>query len=111
MLDRFPCTKCGVCCKNISHIVQLTNYDRGDGQCIYLQENKCSIYSTRPLVCRVKEMYVQYYKQHMSEEEFIYQNLLACRSLQEKSNVPISKYVVIPKRSFEKGKKDGERLF
>lgn len=56
-------------------------------------------------------MYVQYYKQHMSEEEFIYQNLLACRSLQEKSNVPISKYVVIPKRSFEKGKKDGERLF
>ena len=39
----FPCKRCGACCRSI--------------QCRYLEgENFCSIYDTRPDVCRVDKM-------------------------------------------------------
>lgn len=39
----FPCERCGACCRAI--------------QCRYLEgENHCSIYETRPDVCRVDRM-------------------------------------------------------
>ncbi|GAA7639553.1 hypothetical protein MMM5_07280 [Helicobacter pylori] len=30
-LDRFPCTSCGLCCKNITGIIELVGFDAGNG--------------------------------------------------------------------------------
>jgi uncharacterized protein len=99
----FPCTTCGVCCQHISHLDELKEFDRGDGCCKYLLGNKCSIYNTRPLICRVDKMFDTFYKQHMTEEEFIYLNLLACKGLQTSHNVSQNLHVIIPENKREGG--------
>lgn len=58
--------------------------DRGDGICRYLnlETNLCSIYETRPEVCRVDVMYEKYFKDKMSKEEFYRLNYESCKILQ-----------------------------
>lgn len=57
--------------------------DRGDGVCKNFDEqtNLCTIYTERPLVCRVEE----YYKKHLSEkiewDEFVRINVKICEQL------------------------------
>lgn len=69
---KFPCTGCGCCCKIINTLVGAANFlqlQRPDldlsfpygwdetGRCENLQEdNKCKVYESRPLICRVDEM-------------------------------------------------------
>jgi uncharacterized protein len=91
----FPCNQCGLCCKQISHIEQLKGYDRGDGVCKYHQDNKCSIYEERPLICRVDDMYEQVIYQYMSKEEYYDLNVKACLELQEKANLPLEERLTI----------------
>ena len=50
----------------------------------YLKNNLCSIYETRPLICRVDEMYETYYKEVMALEEFYALNYKACDVLKSK---------------------------
>lgn len=33
--------------------------DRGDGACVYLKDNLCSIYDTRPELCNMEKMWVK----------------------------------------------------
>ncbi|WRB20902.1 YkgJ family cysteine cluster protein [Helicobacter pylori] len=35
-LDRFPCISCGLCCKNITGIIELVGFDAGNGVCKFL---------------------------------------------------------------------------
>ena len=58
--------------------------DRGDGACVYLDENNlCSIYDTRPLICRVKEFGENIKKKNpkFSMKEFYKLNTRACHQL------------------------------
>lgn len=80
----FPCTKCGICCRNIDKVPELKDYDLGNGTCMYLKDNLCSIYSTRPDICRVDVMYEKRYKNTLSYEEYEKLNLEACKELQSK---------------------------
>ena len=32
----FPCTSCGLCCQNISTVVELKEFDLGNGVCKHL---------------------------------------------------------------------------
>ena len=68
----FPCTSCGLCCKQVETL--LTNKDKlpafqqflltkfpyktlEDGSCEMLNsDNQCSVYNDRPLICNVKLM-------------------------------------------------------
>jgi uncharacterized protein len=54
-MGAFSCNGCGGCCRRVKRI----HPDwpaRADGACIHLtQDNRCAIYATRPLVCRVDE--------------------------------------------------------
>ncbi|WQU08283.1 hypothetical protein KVC75_05640 [Helicobacter pylori] len=45
-LNRFPCTSCGLCCKNITGIIELIGFDAGNGVCKFLdlETNLCKIY-------------------------------------------------------------------
>ena len=88
----FPCTECGICCKNISTIQELKEFDVGNGICKYLDlnTNLCNIYDTRPDICRIDKMYeIEYYK-YFSKEEFYIKNAEICNELQIKFNIDTS---------------------
>ncbi|WP_242950628.1 YkgJ family cysteine cluster protein [Clostridium grantii] len=57
--------------------------DRGDGCCKYinLDTNECSIYSKRPLLCRVDEAYKVIFSTELSLEEYYRLNYEACKLL------------------------------
>ncbi|WP_427916256.1 YkgJ family cysteine cluster protein [Shewanella algae] len=81
----FPCDACGQCCRNVN-LSELTAYlDRGDGTCInFCDASKlCSIYETRPLICRVEEYYEKNLSDVYSWEEFIELNTAICKQLKE----------------------------
>ena len=74
----FECDMCGECCRNISGVELLAEYDNGNGVCKYLIGNKCSVYEKRPLICKVDDFYDMYLSDQMSREEFYRQNHNAC---------------------------------
>lgn len=53
----FECSQCGACCRYLDRIVAMEAYDRGDGVCRYLSNNKCTIYNQRPDICRGESLY------------------------------------------------------
>ena len=50
----FPCTKCGACCRNVKGLGLPCD---DDGVCTNLiqDDNTCSMYEDRPLICRVRD--------------------------------------------------------
>lgn len=60
----FKCDKCGACCRHIKYLGKQYQWlINNDGMCKYFNQNNntCSIYPIRPLVCRVEEAYYIYY--------------------------------------------------
>lgn len=98
MTDEFQCSGCGACCKRAGMSGMMPQ--REDGACIHLAEdNKCKIYETRPIFCRVKEGYQQFKDVlGMTETEFFIQNNLLCNQwikedgLDESLLIDIGKY-------------------
>jgi hypothetical protein len=78
----FKCNCCGECCRNLDKSDVYQNLDRGDGTCRYLEGNLCSIYSQRPVLCRVDECYELYFKEQYSLEEYYEMNYRICKKLQ-----------------------------
>lgn len=68
-------------------VAAVQELDRGDGVCRYLDGNLCSIYATRPLLCRVDESYEVYFKDKMSKEEYYRQNYLCCEQLKKQEEL------------------------
>lgn len=70
MIDKFPCTGCGACCRRIQNLKEYSDklaieksmpeisfpYENKDGVCEKLIDNKCSIYEDRPLICNIEKM-------------------------------------------------------
>ena len=80
----FKCDKCGICCKSLAGIPIYKDLDRGDGTCMYLKDNLCSIYEQRPILCRVDDAYNKYFKQRMLLEEYYNENYKICKLLKSK---------------------------
>lgn len=82
---QFPCNACGKCCRHINLSSETAFLDRGDGICRHFDEksNQCTIYTQRPLVCRVEDYYHTYLSKRYSWNEFIRINVDICRQLQE----------------------------
>jgi len=90
----FPCTRCGLCCRNIKYIEALRAWDNGSGICKYLTENNfCQIYYKRPLICNIDESYNQLFAKIMSKQDFYQQNVEACNAMQQTVGMD-SKYKV-----------------
>lgn len=69
---------CAACCRNVAHLTLPSK----DGVCLHLRDNKCSIYTSRPLICRVDEMYTAHrIYDKMSIEEWYSMNKKACGEL------------------------------
>ena len=95
----FPCTSCGLCCKHISHIKELKEYDLGNGVCKYLNldTNECLMYDKRPDICKVDEMFNKKYHKCYTKEEFYKLNADACNRLQKLYKIDESYRVYIEK--------------
>ncbi|RAX56461.1 zinc/iron-chelating domain-containing protein [Helicobacter monodelphidis] len=85
----FPCTSCGECCKHITHIEALSDFDMGNGICKFLDmhTNQCLIYETRPEICKIDAMYENYFRATYSKKRFYELNANACNLMQEKANI------------------------
>lgn len=82
----YPCSSCGLCCRNISKIKQLENYNLGNGICKYLdtKTDLCTIYEKRPDICCIDETFELLYKQVISKRDFYIKNSEVCNKLQVK---------------------------
>lgn len=81
----FPCDRCGLCCRHLEQIPQLKDFDSGDGKCVHLLDNnECLIYNNRPNICNVSKMFELYFKNHMTEEEYIAINMDGCIKIKTK---------------------------
>ena len=89
MINHFPCTACGQCCRHVNRSSQTAYLSRGDGICVYLDEkaNLCSIYEHRPLICQVEKYYQTYLQKEISWEAFVNINLELCQKMQKNSPV------------------------
>jgi len=76
---------CGACCKRAATHPAFPLATNPDGSCMHLVDNKCSIYDTRPLVCRIKE-----YGQSIGKQgdEWIKANIRACNEIMDQDGVP-----------------------
>lgn len=79
----FPCNGCGSCCRLVANISETAWLDRGDSVCKYLDEqsNRCTIYSNRPLVCRVEDYYLAHLSSRIAWDDFVKVNLEVCEKL------------------------------
>ena len=80
---QFPCTRCGLCCRNVRNHELYRHLDRGDDVCRNLIEtnNLCSIYQQRPPECQIDSMYDRFYSATMSQAAYYEINLKACNVL------------------------------
>lgn len=74
----FKCDRCGECCKNLDKSSIYAELHNGNGICKYLDGNLCSIYSLRPILCRVDESYKLYFKNIMDYDKYEELNREAC---------------------------------
>ena len=72
-LKEFPCTQCGACCRRVKGLMPV----KEDGSCIYLEDNKCSIYEDRPLLCNIYKGY-ELFRDKMTRGEFYKMNAEFC---------------------------------
>ena len=89
----FPCTSCGSCCKRINRLVENLkgselsfpfSYDE-TGKCEKLtDDNKCSVYKNRPLVCDIEKMAERI---SMPKTMFINLNIAYCNQMMDEDGV------------------------
>ena len=80
-MKEFPCTQCGACCRRAQNLMPT----KEDGTtCVYLKDNKCSIYADRPEICRINSVYN---KEEMSLAEWHYKNAEICNKFIEEDGL------------------------
>lgn len=86
----FPCNQCGWCCQNLDKNKMYSALDRGDGTCKWfdLEENNCTVYDTRPLICNIEAMYHDSFFA-MNYDEYIELNIKTCQLIQVQNKLPI----------------------
>lgn len=79
----FPCNGCGKCCRLVDRSVETAWLDRGDGTCRSFDETtlRCTIYETRPLVCRIHDYHTRYLADQVSWSDFVRINIDICARL------------------------------
>lgn len=93
----YPCTMCGCCCRKIEVVIKLTEgiedeklrfpfQPDKEGVCekFNKQDNTCSIYETRPLICDIDRM-AEYFD--VDKKSFYTSNIKACNEMMDMDGV------------------------
>jgi len=83
--EHFKCDMCGICCQSVSLSKTYKHLDRGDGTCRFYEEDthRCSIYSSRPLICNIEAYYEAELKGKLDKTEYFEMNYEVCRRLKK----------------------------
>jgi Fe-S-cluster containining protein len=65
----------------LKNVPALSEYDDGNGVCIFLKDNLCTVYHHRPDICNVEKMYLLYFKDYMTKETYLKENMDACQRI------------------------------
>ena len=84
MVGMFNCNGCGACCRSVGHLAPILA--SVDGVCVELdtETNRCKIYDSRPLICRVDDFYDAYLQEHKPLDQWYKENEDACKELVSK---------------------------
>lgn len=110
MKNKIGCSACGACCRMIGFNVALSKamvrdmpedplvemfqeiiafpFQTSDGVCEKLVDGKCSVYNTRPDICRSDYLFDKYFAGIATEEEYISQSAVSCNQLIANFNLP-----------------------
>jgi Fe-S-cluster containining protein len=79
---KFPCDKCGLCCRSLDKSIVYDDLHNGSGVCRYLNigTNLCSIYDKRPEKCNINDSY-KHFKNILNFDEYVKLNIEACKKL------------------------------
>ena len=72
---------CGECCRYINKVEGLKHLQNGDGVCIYLKDNKCTIYNNRPDLCNFNKLF-EMNKNKITFEEYDRLSVYYCNYFQ-----------------------------
>lgn len=64
------CTRCGECCRHISGIEELKDFDSENGVCKFLDGNICRIFDNRPIVCNAERFYSERLSDKLTKDDF-----------------------------------------
>jgi Fe-S-cluster containining protein len=93
---KYKCDACGRCCKYMKMVMENKDKYKGarriaidrfpykwkeDGSCEKLVNNKCEVYSKRPLLCNIEKMYEVFFKGVMSKKEYFEKVKKSCNML------------------------------
>lgn len=105
MVDKFPCTGCGLCCKmvgkwiegakkmhadgnipEISPLQEVVNFPHAvtdSGSCSQLDENnRCKVYDNRPSICGVESTWLKYHSAgEKSLADYFFEAAAICNSM------------------------------
>lgn len=72
-----------MCCRNVNLSEKTQHLDNGNGVCKHLDDasSKCTIYDSRPEICRVDLQFKNTYSKIYTWNEFVKLNLSACDEL------------------------------
>ncbi len=111
MENKFPCTGCGQCCRNMgAKMQQLRNlkpdeafYEEvqafpfvasSDGSCeMLLPDGSCQVYEDRPDLCNVEFIYEKYFRETTSELMYNLQSTMVCNVMIKAAGLP-ARYLV-----------------
>ena len=84
---KFLCSQCGACCKNVDKL-DLPHDENGVCDHLDRRNNLCTIYDSRPDICKVESLYEKYFKKlKTSKKDFYIQNTIICHYLIDKENL------------------------
>jgi Fe-S-cluster containining protein len=109
-MSDFPCTGCGICCQRAGRAVVIARelISRGEtnvyvqevaafphdfdntGRCSMLtQDNKCSVYDNRPLICDIKRVWEKFHKptEAITLEQYYLSGVMECNKMMKEENV------------------------
>lgn len=109
MKTKFPCTKCGICCKIIGRVFSAEGLEaldlstNEDGSCVHYINNECSIYEQRPIICQVGHEYLVDYdssnwkpaKYKIPWQEYYIRTAVTCNQLMDQEDSPAERIDII----------------
>lgn len=103
---KYPCTKCGCCCKEIGHVITaqanglLSNIEKfpykadAKGVCEMLKgDNTCRVYKHRPQICNIEKMNKVL---NMPEDFYFTENAKVCNAMMDKHGIDESFRIKLP---------------